>query len=197
MSPQPVTADFFKDLTARILAALREGMVPWRRPWRSSTPTRYTGLPFTGTNRVALSLAADARGYANPFWLTEAQGRRCGAKVLDGEEGTRVLRPLPFAVPERGKGDRQRPPIPIMERSEVFNGEQFDRLPPRLRVDEERPAPGPGDRIAVAEHFFRAVGAKIVPGGERAVYDPAKDIIRMPLFPSFDDTVSYYSMLAR
>ena len=195
MSAQPGTPDLLKDLTARILAALREGVVPWRRPWRSLTPTRYTGLPFTGTNSLVLSLAADARGYENPFWLTEAQGRRCGAKVVDGEEGTPVLRPLPFPVPDR-EGARHRAPIPIMERYEVFNGEQFDRLPPRFHVDEENPAPGSGDRIAAAEDFFGAVGAKIVPGGDSAAYNRAKDIIRMPVFPSFADPVRYYSTLA-
>ena len=196
MSAQPGTSDFFKDLTARILAALREGVVPWRRPWRSLTPTRYTGLPFTGTNSLVLSLAADARGYANPFWLTSAQGRRCGARVLDGEEGTRVLRPLPFSVPDRAKGARHRPPIPLMEPYRVFNGEQFDRLPPRFRVDEESPAPGPRGRIDVAEDFFGAVGAKIVPGGDRATYNRAEDIIGMPIFSGFDDPVSYYATLA-
>ena len=196
VSAQPGTSDFFKDLTARILAALREGVVPWRRPWRSLTPTRYTGLPFTGTNSLVLSLAADARGYANPFWLTRAQGRRCGAKILDGEEGTRVLRPLPFSVPDRGKGARHRPPIPLMEPYQVFNGEQFDRLPPRFQVGEESPTPGPRGRIDIADDFFGAVGATIVPGGDRAAYNRAKDIIKMPLFGSFDDPVSYYATLA-
>ena len=197
MSDQPGTSDFLKDLTARILAALGEGVVPWRRPWRSLTPTRYTGLPFTGTNSLVLSLAADARGYANPFWLTEAQGRRCGARVLEGEEGARVLRPVPFPVPDRGMGARRRAPIPIVERREVFNGEQFDRLPPRFRVDEASPAPVPGGGIAAAEAFFGAVGAKIVPGGDGAAYDCAEDVIRMPILTGFDDPVRYYSTLAR
>jgi len=188
VSAQPVTSDFFKRLTARILAALKEDVVPWRRRWRFLTPTRYVGLPFTGTNNLVLSLAADAKGHRNPFWLTKAQGRRCGAKVLDGEKGTRVLRPLPFPVPDRA--------FPLMESYEVFNGEQFDRLPPRFRVDEQSPAPGPQERIDVAEDFFQAVGAEIVPGGDRAVYDRFNDIIRMPVFGSFDDPVSYYATLA-
>ena len=196
MSAQPGTSDFFKDLTARILAALKEGVVPWRRPWRSSTPTRHTGLPFTGTNSLVLSLAADSNGYANPFWLTRAQGRRCGATVLDGEEGTRVLRPLPFPVPDRAKGARHRPSIPLMAPYEVFNGEQFDRLPPRFRLDEKSSAPGPQGRIDIAENFFAAVGAKIVPGGDSAAYNRAEDTIRMPAFPSFDDPASYYAALA-
>lgn len=143
-----------------------------------------------------LSLPADDRGYGNPFWLTGAQGRRCRAKVRDDEEGTSVLRPLPFSVPDRRKGIRHRPPILLMQRYEVFNGEQFDRLPPRFRVDEESPAPGPGDRIDSAEAFFRAVDAKIVPGSDSAVYDRAEDIIRIPIFSSFDDPVRYYSTLA-
>ena len=196
MSPQPRPPDFFKELTDRILAALRKGVVPWRRPWRTLTPTRYTGLPFTGTNSLVLSLAADSRGYTNPFWLTRAQGRRCGAKVLEGERGTRVLRPLPFSVPDRGKGARRRRPIPIMEPYEVFNGEQFDRLPPRFRVTEESLAAGLLDRIGVAEKFFGAVGATIGPGGNVAAYDRARDIIMMPSFDRFDDPVSYYSTLA-
>ena len=143
-----------------------------------------------------LSLAADSNGYANPFWLTRAQGRRCGATVLDGEEGTRVLRPLPFPVPDRAKGARCRPPIPLMAPYEVFNGEQFDRLPPRFRVDEKSSAAGPEDRIDIAENFFAAVGAKIVPGGDSAAYNRAEDTIRMPAFPSFDDPASYYATLA-
>ena len=196
MSAQPRPSDFFKNLTARILAALRKGVVPWRRPWRSLTPTRHTGLPFTGTNSLVLSLAADQKGYANPFWLTRAQGRRCGAMVLDGEEGTWVLRPLPFSAPDRRRGERPGPPIPLMEPYEVFNAEQFDRLPPRFRIDEEGFAPGPRGRIDVAEEFFKAIGANIVPGGDRAAYNRAEDIIRMPIFPSFDDPVRYYSTLA-
>ena len=196
VSAQPGMAGLFKDLTAQILAALREGVVPWRRPWRSLMPTRYTGLPFTGTNSLVLSLAADARGYANPFWLTRAQGRRCGAKVLEGEEGTRVLRPLPFSFPDRGKGARHRPSVPLMAPYQVFNGEQFDRLPPRFRVDEGRSAPGSMDRIDGAEAFFGAVGATIVPGGDSAAYHRAEDVIRMPIFSSFDDPVRYYSTLA-
>ncbi|MCY3808022.1 MAG: ArdC-like ssDNA-binding domain-containing protein [Gemmatimonadetes bacterium] len=168
MSARPVNPDFFKDLTARILAALEEGVVPWRRRWRSLTPTRYVGLPFTGTNNLVLSLAADVKGHRNPFWLTKAQGRRCGAKVLDGEKGTRVLRPLPFPVPDRA--------FPLMESYEVFNGEQFDRLPPRFRVDIKSPAPGPRGRIDIAEDFFAPVGAEIVPGGDRAVYNRSRGV---------------------
>ena len=82
MSAQQGTPAFFEELTTRILAALGKGVVPWRRPWRLSGPTRYTGLPFTGTNNLVLSLAADAEDYRNRFWLTPAQGRSCGAKVL-------------------------------------------------------------------------------------------------------------------
>ena len=107
-----------------------------------------------------------------------------------------MLRPLLFSVPDRGKGARHRPPIPLMERYEVFNGEQFDRLPPKFRVDEESLAPGPGDRIDGAEAFFRAVGAKIEPGVVPAAYNRAEDIIRMPIVSSFRDPVLYYSTLA-
>ncbi len=197
MSAELPSSGFFEGLTARILAALREGVVPWRRPWRSLAPTRHTGLPFTGTNSLVLSLAADARGYSNPFWLTEAQGRRCGGRVRDGEQGTRVLLPLPFSVPDRGKRTaRPGPPIPLMRYYQVFNAEQFDRLPPRFRFDDEGFARGPQDRIAAAEDFFVAVGARIVPGGYSAHYDCAKDVIRMPRFDSFLDPALYYSTLA-
>lgn len=138
MSDEPTTSEILGQITERIVAALRDDVLPWRRPWRGSgMPLRHGGLPFTGTNALILSLAADERGYESPYWLTEAQGRRYRASVRKGEKGTRVLRPIFL--------QRQ-----LIQSHEVFNAEQFDRLPPRFRPDRNR-----------------ATGAGIVPGGDR------------------------------
>ena len=187
-----------RQITDRILAALREGTLPWRRPWRRlGAPRRYAGLPFTGANSLILSLAADDCGYQSPYWLTRAQGRRHRAGVLDGERGTWVLRPIFVPRPVPPDSDRDDSGIPLMQSYEVFNAEQFDRLPPRFRpsVDADGRI-GDEDRNRAADEFFRATGARVEHGGDRAVYNRASDMIRLPPFARFEDPTSYYATLA-
>ena len=202
MSAQTATSDVLRSITDRIVAALKRGVRPWERPWRASgAPLRHVGLPFTGTNRLILSLAAGDNGYEGPYWLTKAQGGRYGASVNEGEEGTRVLRPI-FVLrqtdsrtdPETGRAG---PDIPLMQSYEVFNAEQFDRLPPRFRPEVDRADRiGFTDRIEAAERYFEATGARIEHGGGSATYNPAEDLIRMPRFEHFKAPERYYSTLA-
>ena len=96
-----------------------------------------------------------------------------------------MLRPLPFSVPDRGKGARHRPSVPLMAPYQVFNGEQFDRLPPRFRVDRggsrSRSA---RDRIDGRRSLLRRPSArKIGVGwGQRGLLSRFEDIIKMPVF---------------
>jgi antirestriction protein ArdC len=51
-------------------------------------------------------------------------------------------------------------------------------------------------RIEQAEAFFKATGAIIKHGGDRAFYAPGPDRIQMPPFEAFRDAESYYATLA-
>lgn len=202
MSAQAAIAEVLRSVTDRIVAALKRGVRPWERPWRvSGAPLRHVGLPFTGTNRLILSLAAGDKGYESPYWLTQAQGGRYDASVNEGEQGTRVLRPIFVLRETNSRTDpetrRAGPEIPLMQSYEVFNAEQFDRLPPRFRpVVDPADRIGFADRIEAAERYFEATGARIEHGGGRATYSSVEDLIRMPRFEHFNAPHRYYSTLA-
>jgi antirestriction protein ArdC len=55
--------------------------------------------------------------------------------------------------------------------------------------------PSPERRIAHAEAFFGATGARISYGGDAAFYAPGPDAVQMPLQGSFPDIVDFYATL--
>jgi len=81
--------DVYETITARILAALAQGVVPWQKPWdaRQGRPRNLvSGKPYRGMNVWMLA----GQG-GSPFWLTERQARQLGGHVKQGERGTTVL----------------------------------------------------------------------------------------------------------
>ena len=57
-SPKP---DVYANITAKIVAALEDGVRPWVRPWnaehaagRITRPLRHNGQPYTGINILSL-----------------------------------------------------------------------------------------------------------------------------------------------
>jgi antirestriction protein ArdC len=74
----------------------------------------------------------------------------------------------------------------------VFNADQIDNLPDRFKVIPPAAPPSSRiERIAHAEAFFDATGAKVRHGGNRAFYTTDADFIQLPPFESFRDAESY------
>src|SRR5260221_13831715 len=86
--------DLYADVSARILAELRRGALPWIKPW-SATPGQnvpqnaVSNRPYSGCNVVLLWLARN-RGWATPRFLTFKQAQEAGGNVRKGEHGTKV-----------------------------------------------------------------------------------------------------------
>ena len=204
---KPMSRPIYEELTRQIIAALKEGHLPWIRPW-NAWPLRHNGRHFTGTNSLILCMAADEADYGSRYWLTEAQGKRYGARVAQGQNGTSVLRPvivpLPAAALDPAVGvlptgtrrvwkTRDGESIRVRtERYQVFNAEQFIGLPTRFYAAPERDEPD----LQRAEQFFGAIGARIDEAGDRASYCPTEDLIRMPRSVWFHGGVGYYATLA-
>jgi hypothetical protein len=85
-------------ITAKIVAALEDGVRPWVRPWnaehaagRIMRPLRHNGQPYTGINILSLWASASAQGFAAPIWMTYRQAVELGANIRKGEKGSPVL----------------------------------------------------------------------------------------------------------
>lgn len=177
-SRQDVHAEITNKLVAAIEANPGEPILPWRK---SGKPlwlpgNALTGKRYNGINIISLWVAAETAGYSAPLWATYRQWQQLDAQVRKGEKVALVVFYKQYdAEPDpndpRDDGKRR-----VARASWVFNAAQVDGyMPPPL------PEPrGPIQRILDADHFFAAIGARIVHGGEEAYYRTSTDTIHMP-----------------
>jgi antirestriction protein ArdC len=187
----------YQSVTDRMVAALAEGTVPWRKPWNvaSGLPASMsTGKPYRGVNVFLLGLVAQAEGYESPWWSTYRQISELGGQVRRGEKSTMVVFWKMLRVPDR-ESEGKTKVIPLLKHFNVFNAEQADGLPARYY-------PGPAARLPMAESaevliksYLTQPGAPAMAsdGGDRAYYVPATDMIHLPADESFDSAAERYS----
>jgi len=196
-------ADLYTRITNRIIAELESGTRPWLKPWnaehaagRITRPLRHNGIAYRGINVITLWLAATARGYACPIWLTYKQAQELGAQVRKGERGELVVYADRITKTEASEtGEETERSIAFLKGYTVFNAEQIDNLPPHFTAPAA-PTLDPMARIAHAESFFAHTKADIRHGGDRAYFDISADRVQMPPFETFRDAEAYYATLA-
>ncbi|RWI14534.1 MAG: DUF1738 domain-containing protein [Mesorhizobium sp.] len=196
--------DIYSRITGQIAASLGKGIKPWTQPWNSghaagpvSRPLRFNGETYSGINVLTLWASAMERSYAAPIWMTFRQAQELGGHVRKGETGSPVVYANSIVRTEvdDASGNETDVTIPFMKGYTVFNVEQIDGLPAHYYAMRES-ARNPDERLAHAEGFFAALGARILNGGDAAYYRPATDHIQMPLFEAFFNAQSYYATLA-
>jgi antirestriction protein ArdC len=192
--------DVYTTVTARIIAALERGVIPWVRPWSEdldSMPINADSRrPYRGINAILLALEATQQGYPLNRWLTYRQACELGGQVRRGEKGTTVilwrLRRVAGTAdvyPSSQETDIPDQVIPLIRAFTVFNLAQADGLPKSLRFT----ARADWEPLERAEHVIRASGATFVRGGSQASYSPVSDEIRMPLRQTFATPGGYYA----
>jgi antirestriction protein ArdC len=195
--------DLYTRITNRIVAELEKGCRPWLKPWnaehaagRITRPLRHNGTPYRGINILNLWIAATASGYVCPIWLTYKQSQEIGAQVRKGEKGELVVFASKISRTEATEtGEEIARDISFLKGYTVFNAEQIDGLPSHFTAPAA-PTLNPVERIERAEAYFKATGAVIKHGGDRAFYAPGPDRIQMPPFEAFRDAESFYGTLA-
>ena len=180
--------DIYQKITDQIVAELEKGVRPWQRPWSAShmegrvaLPLRHNGVAYRGVNILSLWMAAMAKGYRAPIWMTFKQAIDLGGGVRKGEKGSLTVYADSITRKETDalSGEESETAIPFMKGYTVFNVEQIDGLPAHYY-----PAPEPAletvPRIARADAFFAATGAAIRHGGNQAYYAIGSDHVQMP-----------------
>lgn len=191
--------DVYQEITNKIVAALENGVNPWRCSWNNegdvSRPLRHNGQPYSGINVLSLWLEAMDKGYTSPFWMTYKQAIELGGYVRKGEKGTHVCYANVIERTEQNEdGEETTRKIPFMRSYTVFNADQIENLPESFRVKFEGKTTA--ERIQRAEEFFAATGAEIETGGTRACYYPSLDKISMPEIERFESSEAYYGVLS-
>ena len=190
--------DIYSHVTDRIIAAIREGTPPWRKPWTGDAggavfPLRSTGEPYRGINVVMLWLAASEKGYTSAHWFTYRQSRELGGQVRKGEKATTVVK---YGTVEKTGEDGEERKIPFARAYSVFNADQINDLPEHFYTVPEPPRDLGTEPDSELDAFFAATGARIETSGEpQAYYDRKEDRIHMPPIETFYDTNGFYETL--
>jgi antirestriction protein ArdC len=199
-------AQIRQELTQKIVDGLRNGVIPWRKPWRGVAdpvrlPTNFvTRRPYAGFNVLSLQLAAQVHGYPASLWGSFNQWRSAGASVKRGEKATSIILYKPLTKTEKGEdgeADKTKT-IPLLKTWSVFNVSQVEG---KIAEPYQVTTTTTGARFDDVDRgeFDKAVGATgadIRYGGERALYcRPPHDYIQMPDedrfhdFPAFAETL--------
>lgn len=190
----------YAEVTARVIAQLEEGRLPWVQPWDGAAcgctmpANAATGRRYSGINVLILWAAVIEREYRLQRWLTFRQALTLGGHVRRGEKGTVVCyadRFTPEAEKERARDeDREARQIAFLKRFTVFNVEQCEGLPEEVvRVPE---LPTERETIPHAEALIAATGADFRIGGSDAFYSPAADFVQVPPQQAYRDQINWY-----
>jgi antirestriction protein ArdC len=194
-------ANLYVEVTARIVAELEAGRLPWVQPWAATGRTgpglprnALTARPYSGINVLILWGAVIEQGFPTQSWLTFRQAQEAGGCVRKGERGVTVVyadRFTPEAEKERADREGDDPKaVPFLKRFTVFNVAQCDGLRDGLASD---PTPLPEREIVpVAEEIIAASGVEFRIGGNQAFYVPALDYVQVPPQPAFFEQINYY-----
>ncbi|WP_129791752.1 ArdC family protein [Sphingosinicella sp. CPCC 101087] len=190
----------YSQITARIIAELEAGGVPWVQPWDSvrcgcSMPRNaVTGRGYSGINVLILWAAGIEGGYSSHRWLTYRQAQTAGGSVRKGEKGTSVCyadRFTPKDEEERANSEeREARQIAFLKRFTVFNVDQCEGLPEKLT---KVPAPrGEREAIPDADALIAATGADLRIGGDSAFYARLGDFIQVPPPEAYFEPINWY-----
>lgn len=192
-------ANLYETVTARILSELEAGVIPWVKPW-SATPGQNTpcnattNRPYSGCNVVLLWLAS-AAGYATPRYLTYKQAQDAGGQVRKGERGVTVFFVSRIQVKDKSDGAKpnDKKTIPLLKAYTVFNVEQCDNLPDRVKTSGPVKVTNKDERDATIDEFLAHSGANIKEGLSEAFYRPSEDFVYLPAFITFRSAASFYA----
>ena len=199
----------YERVTERITQLLRQGVVPWQKPWNAHVgPPRngVSGKFYRGLNVFLLSAA----GFDSPWWFSPKQVNDLDGHIRKGEKVSwaHFFKPwIPKGKPSEATeidADEAevstRRPILIIRAYRVVNLDQcagpgIDQF--RARHPVEGPTRNDNDPIAACEQIVAAMPdpPSVRHGGNRACYWPAADQISMPRRETFVGSEEYYSTL--
>jgi antirestriction protein ArdC len=190
--------DVYSIVNERIIEQLKNGTVPWRKPWtEAGVPMNLVSRrPYRGINVMLLAML----GYQRNLFLTFKQIQELGGTVAKGERGHMVVYwnyvERDQAHAERGDGtpiEHLAKKVPMLRYYTVFNIAQCDGLPEKyLASPENNWAP-----IETCDEIVDQMPnkPKITHKEQRAYYDPLRDFVNMPKYNTFDRPEAYYATL--
>lgn len=180
----------YEIVTEKIIEALDGGIVPWSRPWNlTGGHQNLKGRKYRGVNPLLLEVAAEVKGYTDPYWGTFNQVKGYGGKVKKGEKGTLITfwKVYDKVNAETGEEEKRF----ILRYFNVFNVAQTEGLdwtPPETVKHDHDPI-AEGDRIMAGMPNPPKVEIK---SSDRAYYRPSTDTVVLPQLEQYPIAADFY-----
>jgi antirestriction protein ArdC len=209
----------YEIITARILEKLSQGIIPWKRPWKTHPPANLiTGKPYRGVNILLLSCS----GFDSPYWLTFLQAKELGGYVSKGEKASIIVFWKRLAEAETEEGEQETSvasrkyrlrPVADNEVSEakyvlryysVFNTDQCQSIKHQRLVEllEDQKSKISNDTAASISFSTAKLTIERMPQppsilfqGDRACYNMKEDRVVLPSEVRFESKEAFYSTL--
>jgi len=179
----------YQRVTDQITAALSNGVIPWRKPWKGREFLPCNAISkrsYSGVNLFTLALAP----FEDHRWLTVRQANELGGHVRKGEQGALVVF---WKLLDRRPADGEtRKAIPLLRHFVVFNVEQTEAcaIEPTTKSIHV-------PQIEAAEAVVRDMphAPRLTVHHSNAFYRPGDDLIAIPEIRRFQSADSYYATL--
>lgn len=180
-------------VTARIIAQMEQGQIPWQRPWvglAEGAVSHESGKPYSLVNQMLLGKDGE--------WLTFMQIQKEGGRIKKGEEGAFVVfwKQLQFEE-EQEDGAKKVKSVPVLKYYNVWHIDQTEGI--KAKYDGKPRADVMGDASAdeVVANYVGREGIRLQNNkpSNRAFYRPATDEIVVPMIGQYENGSEYYSTL--
>ena len=183
--------DIYNEVTARIIAALEQGVIPWHQPWtggNSGCVSYSTGKAYSLLNHILLS------GVSGEY-ATFKQIQQQGGHVRRGEKAHMVVFWKFLKVVDAETQEEKE--VPYLKYINVFNvATQCEGISPRWATPAVPASNLQPDAIAeaiVKDYVDRSGVHLTVTESERAYYQPSTDTVVVPQLSQYQRVEEFYS----
>lgn len=195
-----MSSHIYEEVTSAIVAELEAGVAPWVKPWKSGAcgycmpVNAATNRAYRGVNILALWSTTVRGGYPTHRFVTFRQAQALGGSIRKGEKATPIVF-LKSATKAGADEETEEEPrgreVRFLRYYWVFNVSQAEGLPDHVYVPS--PVESFVDRFEKPASFLKALGARIVFGGDRACYIPSQDTIALPGPKAFEGPEHFFA----
>jgi antirestriction protein ArdC len=197
-----LATDKFQLVTDKLIDLIEKGVKPWTKPWHS-TPYQnlITGHQYQGINPILCAIDMIVHDWQHPLFIGFAGVKQMGWTVKKCSRSTWIrwggTNVKETEDPETGETLK-----------EYFSSFKWMNVFKVACLDDSDSEHKIGDRITLllssnnrvnnearleaAEVFIQKHNPKTQFGGDKALYHPATDTIRLPVYEDFSDAIAFY-----
>jgi antirestriction protein ArdC len=195
------TVQIQQEMTEKIIAKLKEGIVPWRKPWVNDKNCQ--GLPvnvlskktYRGINVILLNLAA-LNGFPSKYWGTYKQWQEKKCQVQKGQKSSTIVFWNMIKTTKVVNGESVLATFPMLKVYSVFNvGQVTGDFAAQFMPKSENGLEVSNSDFQKAIEIIKNCNIVVNHGGNSAHFSPSNKEITMPSFDSFQEPSAYYATL--